>query len=232
MPLPTKLVQGWDSANVNRNVIPIPSQIGIVAGAASFTDGFPPVCLLPISSGGVPPDGADMNGILWAISSVLAYVNAGGIFPYDAAFQTAIGGYPNGAVVLQAADSTATWRSNVANNATDPDTGGAGWVSSKPLYATTAPSAGAHNDVALPGPSDYVLDVDTTAGAQSISGFAAQRDGQRVVVSNTGANLLTLSALTGSSGPNQFRLPTDLALVQNQSATLQYSTGAAKWVTA
>ena len=233
MTLPTKLVLAWDSVNVNRNAIPVPSQIGTTPGAASWTDGFPPLCLTPIGSGGIPPSGKDMNGVLWTLSNLLLYWNSGLIaFPYDGTFQTAISGYPIGAKLLQAADNTATWTSNTAANATDPDTGGAGWISSKPLYATTAPTAGAHNDVALPGPSDYVLDVDTTAGAASFSGFVAQRDGQCVVVNNTGANLLTLSALTGSSAANQFRLPTDLALVQNQSATLQYSTGATKWVVA
>ena len=35
--------------------IPQASQIGIANGAASLTDGFPPLNFLPLGSGGVPP---------------------------------------------------------------------------------------------------------------------------------------------------------------------------------
>jgi hypothetical protein len=77
--------------------IPIPSQISIDPGAASYNDGFPPLTFDPLSSGGIPPDGRDMNGILNAVSLWLQWMNAGGPLNYDAAFSTAIGGYPKGA---------------------------------------------------------------------------------------------------------------------------------------
>lgn len=110
-----------------KNTIPTPSQITITPGAASLTDGFPPLTRTPIAAGGVPPFGADMNGILFEISANTQWENAGGFYPYDAAFSTAIGGYPRGAVLARA-DLSGFWLSQVDNNATNPDTGGAGWV--------------------------------------------------------------------------------------------------------
>ncbi|KAA1174648.1 hypothetical protein FP026_29625, partial [Rhizobium tropici] len=44
--------------------IPQASQIGITNGAASLTDGFPPLTFLPVGAGGTPPWGQDFNGIL------------------------------------------------------------------------------------------------------------------------------------------------------------------------
>jgi len=76
--------------------IPTASQIGITNGKASLTDGFPPLTFTPIGSGGVPPFGGDMNGILYEITAIQQWQEAGGFFPYDSTFSTAIGGYPKG----------------------------------------------------------------------------------------------------------------------------------------
>ena len=142
-----------------------------------------------------------------------------------------MGGYALGAVLQQAADETAFWISTVAGNTTDPDASGAGWCSTKPLYATTASAAGATNNLVLPGPSDYYLDISTAAGNANITGFVAQRDGQKLFISNVGANALVLNALNaGSAAANRLRAATDLGVIQNQTVTIQYSTGAGKWL--
>lgn len=70
---------------------------------------------------------ADMNGALNALSSIDRWASAGGTFPYNAAFQTAIGGYPKGSLVHQASGG-GLWFCTADNNMTDPDTGGGGWV--------------------------------------------------------------------------------------------------------
>ena len=111
-----------------KNTIPVASQIGITNGRASLTDGFPPLTFTPIGAGGVPPFGSDINGILNEITAIQQWQQAGGFFPYDAAFSTAVGGYPKGAI-LQSADFGGIWVSIAENNTTNPDTGGAGWVS-------------------------------------------------------------------------------------------------------
>lgn len=115
------------------NSIPVNSQIGIVNGRASLADGFPPLTFTPIASGGVPPFGADMNGILKEITTIQQWQQAGGFFTYDSAFSTIIGGYPKGAI-LQATGASGLaygglWISTVENNTSNPDTGGAGWQS-------------------------------------------------------------------------------------------------------
>ena len=107
--------------------IPTASQIGITPGAASLTDGFPPLNFDPIASGGIPPWGADMNGLMNQVTAWLQWVAAGGApVAYDATFSTAISGYPQGAL-LKSATAGHYWISTTENNATDPDTGGAGW---------------------------------------------------------------------------------------------------------
>jgi len=111
-----------------KNTIPVASQIGITNGKASLTDGFPPLTFTALSAGGIPPFGADFNGILNEVTAIQQWQNAGGFFPYDSVFSTAIGGYPKGAI-LQAAAFGGLWVSTAENNTTNPDTGGAGWVS-------------------------------------------------------------------------------------------------------
>ena len=51
---PPQLTQAFAFSGT-KNLIPVPSQIGITPGAASFTDGFPPLTATPIGSGGIPP---------------------------------------------------------------------------------------------------------------------------------------------------------------------------------
>lgn len=110
-----------------RTAIPTASQIGITAGAASLTDGFPPLTRTPISAGGVPPKGVEMNGILYELSAINQWANMGGGYPYDSTYATAIGGYPKGARVLRT-DGIGYWLNTTDNNATDPEAGGSGWV--------------------------------------------------------------------------------------------------------
>jgi hypothetical protein len=115
------------AVNGTKNVIPNASQIGITNGAASFNDGFPPLTFLPLTAGGVPPFGADFNGILNMITQTVLWVQSGGKFGYNAAFQTAVGGYPKGAVLLRG-DLSGFWFNAVDGNETNPDAGGAGWI--------------------------------------------------------------------------------------------------------
>lgn len=126
--IPGKILLPFATSGSKR-AIPVASQIGITAGAASYTDGFPPLTFLAPASGGVPPSGQDFNGVLNAITAVQQWQSAGGLFAYDSAFSTAVSGYPKNAV-LQKLDGTGTWRSLVDSNTANPDTGGANWEDS------------------------------------------------------------------------------------------------------
>jgi hypothetical protein len=101
---------------------------------------------------------------------------------------------------------------------------------SVPGYALIAPAAGTYNDVVLPGASDFIIDVNTTAGIINYTGWVAQRDGQRVTYSCVGANNLNFQPLTGSAAGNQLRMSGPTGLVDGDSITFQYSNGAGKWL--
>lgn len=119
--LPTQLLTLF-AQNGSKNTIP---QSGTIADVnASYQLGFPPLTMQP--AGGTPPNGMDMNGILYAITQVLQMAQAGAFYPYNSSFATAIGGYPLGARVL-ASDNKSLWINLLANNTSNPDAGGAGW---------------------------------------------------------------------------------------------------------
>lgn len=104
----------------------IPPALG-VSGQATMVDGFPAETMTPIASGGVPPSGQDVNGILYQLSQHQVWLNSGGMYAYNASHATNIGGYPIGAV-LQSADGQSAWLNTVDGNMTDPDGGSAsGW---------------------------------------------------------------------------------------------------------
>lgn len=125
---PAQIVLAFAADDTTKTApFPVPSQIPVTPGAASYTDGFPPLCAVDPADGGQGPSKADMNGALFALSSIDLWVSAGGLFVYSSAFQTAIGGYPKGAL-LQQASGGGLWMSTVDNNMTNPDTGGGGWV--------------------------------------------------------------------------------------------------------
>jgi microcystin-dependent protein len=134
--LPPKIVKPFANAASGSyvNAIPVNSQIPTAPGRASLADGFPPLTFQPLDNGGVPPFGADMNGILKSITAIQQWQTAGGFFPYDSSFSTTIGGYPKGATLIKATNS-GLWQSTVENNTTNPDTGGAGWVDFSPVPA-------------------------------------------------------------------------------------------------
>jgi len=142
--IPTKIPIPFASSagSSYKNTIPTASQIGITNGKASLTDGFPPLTFQAISSGGVPPFGADFNGILNEITAITQWQQAGGFFAYDSSFSSTISGYPKGSI-LQSANLAGLWVSTAENNTTNPDTGGAGWTSfafegSQAISITTA----------------------------------------------------------------------------------------------
>jgi hypothetical protein len=136
---PTKIPKIW-AQSVSApyiNAIPIPSQQSVRNGAASLTDGFPPLCFVPIATGGAGPFGADFNGIFNQITAGLQWSQAGGPSYYDASFSSSIGGYPLGAIVPSQTRIGVLWQSTVDNNTTNPDSNSAAnWISLIPQVLT------------------------------------------------------------------------------------------------
>ena len=202
---PAQIVEAWATGDSSKtNPIPVPSQIGITPGAASYTDGFPPLCATPVSSGGIPPAKADMNGILYGMSAVDVWMCAGGGFPYSSAFSTAIGGYPKGARVLMASGN-GYWVSTTDNNVTDPDTGGAGWASADENAITALTG-----DVTATGPGSAAATLaasGVTAGSYTGANITVDTKG-RVTAAASGSVGATQNAslisTNGTSGSRQF----------------------------
>lgn len=111
----------------SRNVINANLEAGDASNKATYTYGFPQITMTPKASGGLPPFGRDMNGILYSVTAMLQYMQAGGQYTYDASFAAAIGGYNQGALVQQA-DLSGLWVSTVDNNTSNPETSGSGWM--------------------------------------------------------------------------------------------------------
>jgi hypothetical protein len=198
--IPTKIpVPFGYAAGAGEITTPIPtaSQIGVVNGRASLHDGFPPDTFLPLTTGGVPPFGADFNGILNEITSITQWQQAGGFFPYDSTFSTAISGYPIGAII-QAANYEGFWLNTTNGNTTNPDTGGAGWTSLvfeglQAITVTTANVTVSQLQAAYP----ILVISGALTGARSLILPAVV--GQWIIQNNTtGAFTLTVKTAAGT----------------------------------
>lgn len=195
--IPTKIPTIWGvSANPPYiNTIPVPSQIGIQNGRASFTDGFPPNAFLQQSAGGAGPWGGDFNGILQLMTQWLQWYQAGAPVVYDPAFQSSIGGYPNMAIVQSAKTPGLLWLSTVDNNLTNPDTGGAGWQPQGQPFVVATGAANTYSGATL-------------AMSQRLSNVVIRTT---IPVTNTGASTfnagygaLPINTLLGVGTPNGF----------------------------
>lgn len=97
---------------------------------ASWQGGFPPVTMIPLAAGGIPPRGQDFNGVLNAISEHTVFQGGGGQYKWDDAYVMANGGYPKDAV-LQSDDGSAAYVSLIDNNSvnfnTNPAAIGVSW---------------------------------------------------------------------------------------------------------
>ena len=67
-----------------KNVIPDTNSTPSASQAASWTDGFPAQCSLPLSAGGIPPARADFNGLFNTMTQSLRYGQEGGVWAWDA----------------------------------------------------------------------------------------------------------------------------------------------------
>ena len=68
------------AASGTKNTIPDNQPSPSASQAASWTDGFPAQCSLPLSAGGIPPARADFNGIFNAITQSERFTQEGGVW--------------------------------------------------------------------------------------------------------------------------------------------------------
>ncbi|WP_245641412.1 hypothetical protein [Paraburkholderia bannensis] len=189
------------AANGTKNTIPEASQITVTPGAASLNDGFPPLTFTPVAAGGVPPFGADFNGILNLITASIRWAHGGGRYAYSSAFvaDANVGGYPQGAV-LMSADLQGSWLSLNDSNTDNPDTGaGTKWVPQH-AYGATAITGLTNTNVTLT-PAQAMKKRITLAGTltANVQIIFPTWVGEWNVVNNT-TGAFSVTAKTASGG--------------------------------
>lgn len=125
--IPAALTKAF-AASGDKNAIPTDANSSTLAnGLAAFSSGFPPVTSLPASAGGQNPVREDFNGVIGMLTTIHQWQMTGAARKYESTFSTAIGGYPNFAVLVKA-NGSGFWISTADNNTTDPDSvGSANW---------------------------------------------------------------------------------------------------------
>jgi hypothetical protein len=223
MTAPTQLVDAFAHGAAGPNItFPIPENQGTPgSGTASFDLGFPPETMQNPAAGGVPPFGQDMNGVLFMISSVVAFLNQGNTFQFSSGFAASIGGYAAGSIVQSArTDSPGSgfWLNTVANNSSDPDASTAsGWVPiSNYGYTTVAASSAVGGVITLTAQQaarSAVIITGTLAGNLSVV-FPPWLDSWLVINTATvGAFALTARTAAGTGvtvPPGGFAQPTGI----------------------
>ncbi len=193
----TPVIQTGFAAAGSKNTIPVASSP--TPGLASFNDGFPPLTRTPISSGGIPPSGLDMNGILFDATDPLAQMSKGGWFTYNSAYATAIGGYAVGARLLRS-DGLGFWLNLTAGNATDPEGGSpSGWVGVNPYGNITIAASNAPIVLTNIQAAHGIIIISGTLTANVLVTFPAWQGTWLVFNGTSGAFALTVKAAGGSA---------------------------------
>lgn len=121
MAQPTNLFPQPFADSGDKNIIPVSSA---TSGAATLPAGFPPITSLPLEAGGVAPTRQDFNGVLYMLSAIACWTQAGGLWTYSAttnyeppAFVSQNGALywckaangPSGTVIAPASDTTGAY---------------------------------------------------------------------------------------------------------------------------
>lgn len=121
------------AVNGEKNTIQVYRQANQDQEDATFSEGWPKITMIPLSSGGIPPKGLDINGVLYQLSLDTVHRQSGKQMQYDATYASNIKGYSKGAM-LQSSDLTRLYLNTVDGNLTDPDSSSSsGWN----VYAQT-----------------------------------------------------------------------------------------------
>lgn len=198
---PTKLTVAFASGTGAGPVNTVPLTPGATPGTASYQTGFTSVNMEPIASGGVPPFGADFNGIIQNATKAQIWQQSGFTWTFDSAFASSanIGGYPAQSVLMMGAGN-GLWINKTDNNSTNPDaTGSSGWIGLPAVGASTITTTGG---TTTPDPS--ALGVTTLLVTGTLASNATLKlplvAGSRWIIANntSGSFTLTVQGATGA----------------------------------
>lgn len=162
--IPSRIIKAF-GVNGLKNTIPVDSSTTTDNnGVATFDKGFPPVTMQPLSAGGIPPSGKDMNGVLYSTTIQQQWQNAGMAYQFSQDFSDAVSGYPKGAIVPSSV-YTGQWLNLNEANTTPPESStgaNTGWV---------------------PVNNYGVTQITMTSGSVVMSSLQAAKD--RIIISGT-----------------------------------------------
>ncbi|HJR11533.1 MAG TPA: tail fiber domain-containing protein [Rhodanobacteraceae bacterium] len=198
---PIKLTVAFASGSGAGPVNTVPLTPGSTPGTASYQTGFTSVNMEPIASGGIPPFGADFNGIIKNATTAQIWQQAGYMWPFDSTFSgnANIGGYPSGAVLMMGSGN-GLWISYADNNTKSPDaTGSQGWIGLPAVGAYTIDTTGG---TVVPDPSTLGVTTLIVTGALTSNAIIVlpliAGSHWIIVNSTTGAYTLTAQGPSGA----------------------------------
>ena len=215
MAQPTNLFPQPFADSGDKNIIPVSSA---TTGAATLQAGFPPITSLPLEAGGVAPTRQDFNGVLYMLSAIACWTQAGGLWTYSATTN-----YEPPAFVSQ---NGALYWCKAANGpsgtvkAPASDTTGAYWVmlmdaqgmlntallniATPSTYGTVKASTTAAAGVAPLGDSNGALSgwaaTESKVGATRLATSAETQTGTAATIAVTPAGLASRTATADRSG--------------------------------
>lgn len=168
---------------------------------ATLNDGFPLITMTPQEAGGIAPNGQDMNGALYAISSDMVHRQKGLRIQFDPAYAAKIGGYDQGCI-LASNDYTRDYISLIPNNLTDPN--GSGTAGRWAIYSGAGSIASATASIAgivkiVDNLSSTATDAALTANQGKVLGDRTQQATTTNVGISRFANATEVNGLIGTN---------------------------------
>lgn len=165
----------WNATN--KNTIQEERQPSQDVQDATLNDGFPLITMTPQDAGGIAPNGQDMNGALYAISSDMVHRQKGLRIQFDPTYAAKIGGYDQGCI-LASNDYTRDYISLIPNNLTDPN--GSGTAGRWAIYSGAGSIASATASIAgivkiVDSLSSSATDAALTANQGKVLGDRTQQ---------------------------------------------------------
>lgn len=198
----------WNATN--KNTIQEERQPSQDVQDATLNDGFPLITMTPKDAGGIAPNGQDMNGALYAISSDMVHRQKGLRIQFDPAYAAKIGGYDQGCI-LASSDYTRDYISLIPNNLTDPN--GSGTAGRWAIYSGAGSIASATASIA-----GIVKIVDSLSSTATDAALTAN---QGKVLSDR-----TQQATTTNAGISRFANALEVANRSNSNVAINPSNAA------
>lgn len=164
---------------------------------ASYRGGFPRVNMLPVTAGGIPPEGQDFNGILFDMSAHTVWLNAGGMYKFDATLLAEIGSYPVGAVLQDTAGVSSYVNilvGQTGNFNTDPTLIGVSWM---PFSGVALNNSASTLDVAFESAGNITLDYEHYS-VKVLTIFGVLTTNVTLTFPNSIREIVVINACTGA----------------------------------